>query len=209
MYRLLPQARRAFLALLVGAASLLSLGPARADADAEQFAQRLIDQGVAILRETRDPARRAKFRQFILQYADARRTALYTLGVYRNRANEGEVEAFIQAFTDYATAVYESRLDQYKGQTMKVTGSIDNKPGDITVNMVVVDPSARNPFRVAFRLLGGGGSYRFVDIQVEGIWLSIDQRDQFAAFLSQNGGSVPALTAHLTRQAQLMMAGVR
>lgn len=208
MHRLLPLARRAFLAFFVAGASLMSLAPAHADTDAEQFAQRLIDQGVAILRETGDPARRAKFRQFILQYADARRTALFTLGNYRRSANEADVEAFIKAFTDYATAVYESRLDQYKGQTLKVVGSIDNKPGDTTVNMIVLDPNARNPLRVAFRLLGGNSNYRFVDIQVEGIWLSIDQRDQFAAFLSQNGGSVPALTAHLNRQAQ-QMAGVR
>ena len=123
-------------------------------------------------------------------------------------ASDADVEAYVQAFTSYATAVYESRLDQYKGQTLKVVGSGDNKPGDVTVNMIVVDPNARNQLRVAFRLLGGGGSYRFVDIQVEGIWLSIEQREQFAGFLSQNGGSVPQLTAHLTAQAQQINSGM-
>ncbi len=206
MGRLFNVGRRAFLAALLGAASLVSVAPANAGADAEQFAQRLIDQGVGILRETSNPARRAKFRAFILQYADARKTALFTLGNYRRGASDTEIEAFVRAFTDYATAVYESRLDQYKGQTLKVTGSIDNKPGDVTVNMVVVDSSAAEPLRVAFRLLGAGGNYRFVDIQVAGIWLSIDQRDQFSAFLSQNSGSVARLTAHLGAQAQQIMA---
>jgi len=206
MGRLFNIGRRAFLAALVGAVSLVSVAPANASADAEQFAQRLIDQGVSILRETSNPARRAKFRAYILQYADARKTALFTLGNYRRGANDTEIEAFVRAFTDYATAVYESRLDQYKGQTLKVVGSIDNKPGDVTVNMIVVDSSAAEPLRVAFRLLGGNGSYRFVDIQVAGIWLSIDQRDQFSAFLSQNNGSVPRLTAHLGTQAQQIMA---
>jgi phospholipid transport system substrate-binding protein len=74
--------------------------------------------------------------------------------------------------------------------------------------MIVVDPNARNQLRVAFRLLGGGGSYRFVDIQVEGIWLSIEQREQFAGFLSQNGGNVPKLTAHLSAQAQQINSGM-
>jgi len=198
--------RRAFLAALIGAASFVSVAPANADADAEQFAQHLIDQGVGILRDASIPARRAKFRAFILQYADARKTALFTLGNYRRRASDTEIDAFVSAFADYATAVYESRLDQYKGETLKVVGSIDNKPGDVTVNMVVVDPSAPEQLRVAFRLLGGSGAYRFVDIQVAGIWLSIDQRDQFAAFLSQNNGSVPRLTAHLNAQAQQIMA---
>lgn len=201
--------RRAFLAAIVGIASLTSVAPAFADPDAEAFAQRLIDQGVGILRNTGDPARRTKFREFITQYADARATAMFTLGNYRRSAAPADVETFVGAFKDYATAVYESRLDQYRGQSMKVVGSTQNpKPGDITVNMIVVDSNATNPLRVAFRLLGGAGNYRFVDIQVEGIWLSIDQRDQFAAFLSQNNGSVPRLTAHLQAQTQQIMASV-
>jgi phospholipid transport system substrate-binding protein len=200
-------ARRAFLSAVVGLVALASAGPALADRDAEAFAQGLIDRGVGILRNTGDPQRRAKFREFILAYADARATALYTLGNYRRTASDADIEAFVRAFTEFATAVYESRLDQYKGQTLKVTGSINNpKPNDTTVNMVVVDPAAREPLRVAFRLLGANGNYRFVDIQVAGIWLSVEQRDQFAGFLSKNNGSVPALTAHLNAQARQILA---
>jgi phospholipid transport system substrate-binding protein len=199
-------ARRTVLSAIFGVIALASAGPALADRDAEVFAQGLIDRGVGILRNTADPQRRAKFREFILAYADARKTALFTLGNYRRGASEADVEAFVKAFTDFATAVYESRLDQYKGQTLKVTGSIDNKPGDVTVNMIVVDPGARDPLRVAFRLLGGNSNYRFVDVQVAGIWLSVEQRDQFASYLSKNNGSVPSLTAHLNSQARSMMA---
>jgi phospholipid transport system substrate-binding protein len=198
--------RRAVISAVFGMVALASAGPALADRDAEVFAQGLIDRGVGILRNTSDPQRRAKFREFILNYADARKTALFTLGNYRRGASDADIEAFVKAFTEFATAVYESRLDQYKGQTLKVTGSIDNKPGDVTVNMVVVDPGARDPLRVAFRLLGGNGSYRFVDVQVAGIWLSVEQRDQFASYLSKHNGSVPALTAHLNAQARSIMA---
>lgn len=206
MDRYMSLARRAFLGVVLVAASLLSAAPANADADAERFAQGLIDQGVGILRNTADPARRAKFREFITRYADARKTALFTLGNYRRGVSEPELTAFVKAFQDYATAVYESRLDRYKGESLKVVGSIDNKPGDITVNMIVADASTPNPLRVAFRLNGGNGNYRFIDIQVEGIWLSVDQREQFAAFLSKNNGNVTRLTAHLQSQAQQIMA---
>lgn len=209
MSSIVTLARRGFLAALTGAAFLFSaVAPASADSDAEAFAQRLIDRGVGILRNTGDPQRRAKFRDFITTYADARKTALFTLGKYRVGASQADVDTFVKAFQDYATAVYESRLDRYKGETLKVVGSIDNKPGDVTVNMIVADSNTPNPLRVAFRLAGGNGNYRFFDIQVEGIWLSIDQRDQFAAFLSKNGGSVPRLTAHLQAQTQQMMAGM-
>jgi phospholipid transport system substrate-binding protein len=199
-------ARRAFLSAAFGLIALASAGPALADRDAEAFTQGLVDRGVAILRNTGDPQRRAKFREFVLTYADSRKTALSTLGRYRVGASDADIEAFVGAFTEYATAVYESRLDQYKGQTLKVTNSVDNKPGDVTVWTVVVDPAAREPLKIGFRLLGANGNYRFVDVQVLGIWLSLEQHDQFASFLSKNNGSIPALTAHLNAQARTIMA---
>jgi phospholipid transport system substrate-binding protein len=208
MHRLFDFARIGIVSALLAILTLATAPTAFANPDAEAFTQRLVDQGVGILRNTSDPSRRAKFRDFITQYADVRKTAMFTLGNYRRSSNDTDVEAFVQAFKDYATAVYESRLDQYKGQTLKVVGSIDNKPGDCTVNTIVVDPNAQEPLRVGFRLLGGGGNYRFVDVQVAGIWLSVDQRDQFAAFLSQHGGSVPSLTAHLSTQTQQITSGM-
>jgi ABC-type transporter MlaC component len=36
-----------------------------------------------------------------------------------------------------------------------------------------------------------------VDFSVAGMWLAPEERDQFTAFLNQNGGSIPALIAHL------------
>ena len=182
--------------------------PAAADADAEAFTQRLIDDSVKILSNADDATRLAKFRAFIGKYADASKAASFTLGIHRRSASDADVAAFTVAFKNYVSAVYEKRLAELTGQTLKVVGSIDNKPGDVTVNTVLVDPGAEEPLRVSFRLEGGGGNYHFVDIQVAGIWLSIDQRDQFAAFLSRNGGNVPALTADLTARAQQISADI-
>ena len=53
------------------------------------------------------------------------------------------------------------------------------------------------PLRIAFRLSGEAGAYKIVDVQVEGIWLSVEQRDQFASVLSQNRGDIASLTASL------------
>src|SRR6185295_11759480 len=108
---------------------------------------------------------------------------------------------FTDAFREYATAAYESNLGKYKGQTLKVTGSVDNKPGDVTVDTIVDDAhgSGRgdNALRVSFRLFGSGGSYKFVDVRVEGAWLAQSQREQFNSILGRNGGSISGLTSEL------------
>ncbi|MDZ4738735.1 MAG: ABC transporter substrate-binding protein [Alphaproteobacteria bacterium] len=201
--------RRSVLVAGLGILSFTSAQPAASGPDAEAFTQNLINQGVAILRETGDPARRTKFRAFIFQYADVERTAIFTLGNYKRSASEAEIADFVTAFREFATATYESRLAQYKNQSLKVTGSVDNRPGDVTVNTVVVDRSAREPLRIAFRLLGGSSAYKFVDVQVEGIWLSIEQKEQFGSFLGQNNGRLPRLTTDLNARTQRILNGMR
>jgi phospholipid transport system substrate-binding protein len=190
-------------------ALIASLAFARtAAANPEKFTQDLIDQGVGILNDTSGgvAARNAKFRTFLERYADIRAAAMFTLGNYRRGASEGDINDFVDAFKEYAIAIYEKRLEQYAGQTLKVTKSVENKPGDFTVYAEEAG-KGQDALKVAFRLLGSGGSYRFVDVNVAGVWLSVEQRDQFASFLNANGGKIPALTADLRRQAGSIRAG--
>lgn len=194
---------------LVFAFMAAASGPAKANSDPEAFTQSLIDQGVGILKNNpAGPARNAKFKSFLLQYADAKRTALFTLGAYRRGASQADLDAFQQTFVDYATAVYESRLEQYSGESLKVTGKVAGSSADVVVNAIVVGGAGGgDPLKVAFRLSPEGSAYKFIDIQVAGIWLSVEQRDQFGAFLSQNGGSIQKLTEHLKGKTQALLRG--
>jgi phospholipid transport system substrate-binding protein len=187
--------------------SLASAAAASGDPQAEQFARNLIDRGFGILRDaTIDNATRSdRFHAFILPNIDARKTALFTLGNYRRGANAADVDTFVAAFAEYSTAMYETRLITYKNATLTVVGSLENKPGDVTVNTLGNDASLREPIRVAFRL-AGAGAYKIIDIQVEGIWLSVEQRDQFASILGQNNGNIGALTAILNERTKNMRA---
>lgn len=199
--------RRVALLAVVTLFTVLSAAATVAGPDAEAFTQRLIDQGVQILRNTSDPQRKPRFREFITQYADVRKTARFTLGNYARTAAPADVDAFVEAFKDYAIAIYETQLDKYKGESLKVVGSIDNKPGDYIVKTVVSGGAGSQPTRIDFRMSGGSGAYRFYDISVEGAWLGISQQEQFKSFLEQNRGSVPALTADLRARTQRILAG--
>jgi len=197
-----------FCALAFGVALLSLAAPARAaDANsAEAFIQQNIDKGYSILNNTTlsDPDRRTQFRNFMLALTDTKRIGAFTLGQYANTASKADVDAFANAFTDYAVAVYESRLSKYKGQTLKVTGSQGRAADDVVVNADVINPSAASgaqPFKVAFRVRKtSDGRPIITDMQVEGIWLALSQRSDFTAFLQQHGGNVQALTEDLKRQ---------
>jgi len=188
------------------AVALLGTTAALADQDAEAFARDLIDRGFAILRDDSvdDATRSAKFHAFILPNIDARKTGLFTLGNYRRGANEADIDAFVAAFAEYSTSMYETRLTTYRNATLTIIGSLENRPGDVTVNTLGSDVGLREPVRISFRLLGSNGSYKIVDIQVAGIWLSVEQRDQFASLLGQNDGRIGALTSILIERTKRM-----
>ena len=202
-------------ALAFGLAILFAVNPAKASPESEAFVQETVDAGYVILNDDSlsDDERFNRFRDFMLSLTDLERIARFTLGPYVNRASEAEVNEFVDAFSEYAVTVYEDRLSQYTGQTMRVAGSED-RPGedlDSVVNATVVNPANANaqPFNVAFRVRSGeAGDMIITDMQVEGVWLAISQRADFTSFLQRNNGSVPALSDSLTSQAaQIRAAG--
>jgi phospholipid transport system substrate-binding protein len=179
---------------------------------AEAFVRQSIDRGYAILNNTSlsDDQRRAQFRQFMLGLTDTRRIALFTLGPYVNRASKDEVENFVQAFTDYAVAVYEARLGKYKGQTLKVTGSQQRSADDVIVTADVVNPAEPNGpvYKASFRVRrDAGGRMIVTDLQIEGIWLALSQRSDFTGFLQQHNGRIADLIGDLKRQTDMLHSG--
>ncbi len=176
---------------------------------AEAFVQDNIEKGYAILNSTTlgEEQRRTQFRDFMLSLTDARRIGMFTLGPYANGASKEDVEAFIAAFSDYAVAIYETRLSKYKGQSLKVTGSVQRAADDIVVNTDVINPATPNaqPYKAAFRVRKTSDGRPIVtDIQVEGVWLALSQRSDFNGFLAQHMGRLPDLTADLHRQTQVL-----
>ncbi len=194
--------RLAALSLVLVLAAAFAAAPARASTPAEQFVQVNIEKGMHILNNKKlsDSARRTGFRDLLIGLTDIRRTALFTLGAARRSAHPHDIDAFVDAFKNYALAVYQSRLSAYSGQTLNVTGSTERAPGDYVVTSVLVDPNAssdKQPIQVDFRVDKNRGGFKVLDVSVVGVWLAIEERDQFTAFLAQHNNSVPALTKHL------------
>lgn len=199
-----------FVALALGLTALLLVRPAAAatatTAQAEQFVQLNVQKGLNILSDQSlsETDRRQQFRAFLLRLADIRRTALFTLGAARRTASPAEIDAFVDAFKNYAIAVYESRLSSYSGQTLTVTGSLQRAPGDFIVKTQLTDPNASanaQPIEVDFRMVPDNGGFKVIDVAVVGVWLAIEEQAQFSSYLQQNN-SVAALTKHLNEMAQ-------
>jgi phospholipid transport system substrate-binding protein len=189
------------LGLAVVGLGLTSL-PAAAANPAENFVQDNIHKGLDLLNNRAASAdqRRTQFATFLLGLTDMKRIADFTLGQYRRSASPADLAAFDAAFQTYAVAVYQSYFARYAGQTLKVTGSQARAADDFIVNTQLIDPndhSGQAPLVVEFRVRTDTGKPVVIDFSVSGIWLAIEERDQFTSFLGQNGGNIALLNSHL------------
>ena len=195
--------RRTFVALgLLLAAPLLACPAAAAPNVAEQYVADNIHKGLDILNNKGLSAeqRRVQFEGFLLGLTDMHRISVFTLGNYRRSASPADQQAFDAAFQNYAVAVYQSYFAKYAGQTLKVTSSNERAPGDFIVATSLIDPNdnaGQPPLEVDFRVRTDAGKPVVTDFSVAGIWLALEERDQFTAFLGQNGGNIRLLVSHL------------
>jgi phospholipid transport system substrate-binding protein len=178
---------------------------------AEGFVQQNIDKGYQILnaKGITENQRRSQFHDFMIAIMDARRIGMFTLGQYANGISKADVDAFLATFTDYTVAVYETRLNKYKDQVLKVMGSAARAADDVVVNCDATDPAHPNdpPYKVAFRIRkGSDGKFIVTDLNIEGIWQTLSQRADFTGFLQQHGGRIGDLTTDLKRQIQVLYA---
>ena len=192
--------------------SMAFAAPAKASSPAEQFVQTNVEKGLGILNDKKlsEAQKKAQFRDFLLSLASLNRTARFTLGAAVRTATPQQVEAFTAAFRNYAIAVYQTRLAAYSGQRLKVTGSTERAAGDYVVTTQLIDPNAssdKQPIQVDFRVDKTNGGFKVIDVSVVGVWLAIEERDQFTAFLANHNNSVPALTKHLSELTAKIQAG--
>jgi len=204
---LLSIGRAAVLAAIAGTTLFMQSSSAQASPAAEQFVESNVQKGLDILNNASltKEQRQVQFRGFLLTLTDLRRIALYTLGPARRTATATDQNAFVDAFREYAFAVYGAEFQKYSGQTLKVTGSIERAPGDELVRTVLVDPHApkgQEPIEVDFRVYNASGKFAVVDIVVAGLDLAITEQDDFSSFLAQHGNNVKALTQNLLQRAE-------
>jgi len=193
----------------LGATLLAGLTPAAAqngarDVQAEQFVQTQAQRALTILanRGISTTEKTRLFRAFVDEVADVPRITQFVLGKYARVATPAQRQAFATVFREYASNVYESRLDEYHGETLKVTGSVVRRPGDVIVNSLVVGGAQSKPVAVAWRVLGGGASWKVIDVQVAGVWLAITEQQDFVSTIDNAGGNVDVLIRQLQQKVQ-------
>jgi phospholipid transport system substrate-binding protein len=180
-------------------------GRQHAAPEAEAFVQTEANKALAILRDSAMSlsAKKQAFYSFINQVADVPKITDFVLGRYRRSVTPAQYGAFADAFRDYADSVYESRLADYHGQGLQVTGSIARSPDDVVVTSVITGAGASGSSSlVNWRVQrGSDGRWRVVDVQAQGVWLAIVEQQDFGSTLANHNGDISLLIHQLQADA--------
>lgn len=175
---------------------------AQAWPEAGTFISSLAENAITGLTDkTLSPDQRAqRFRDLLTTDFDIPEIARFVLGRYWRVATPDERTQYTQLFQDYIVQIYASRFQDYGGETLKVTSAYRDDDGAF-VSSSLMRPSGP-PVKVDWRLRPQAPTFKIVDIMVEGVSMSVTQRDDFAAAIQEHGGKVAGLIELLKQKVQ-------
>ncbi|MEK0084790.1 MlaC/ttg2D family ABC transporter substrate-binding protein [Benzoatithermus flavus] len=195
--------RRAALAgmSLAGMAIATGLGAGSVEAAPaeapETFVQSFAANVLTVLRDRARPLeeRVHKVDALVSGGVDLDRVARLALGRYWRSAAESERREFAALFKAAMLASYSRRFDAYADRRLRVAGATPAGESDAMVESYL--EGGGSPVRLDWRLTPAGGSWRILDVVVEGVSLLVTYRNEFAAVIERGGGKVSALLAEL------------
>jgi phospholipid transport system substrate-binding protein len=175
------------------ALAVLVAGPwlaaaAAAESPARRVVSQTADEILVILQDESltDDVRRDR----IIEIAHARfdYPTVSRLVLARNwkRLSQPQQQEFMREFREYLAHHYGSRIQRYEQQSVEVVGERAEKRGDVTV-FTRIKRSGLEDIEVDYRLRERDGTWRVIDVKIEGISLVSNYRDQFKEVISRGG----------------------
>ncbi len=185
--------------LAVAAWLVLAVPPAVAGGDeAETFIRDTADRVfTAYSGEVTDERRTEIFRQVLGKTFELKTIARFTLGRYWRVASAEQRTEYRRLFEDFLVLAYANRFRDLGGVKLRITSVRTINERDRLVLSEVAADATRPPIRIGWRVRQTKNGPRIVDVIVDGISMSITQRDQFAAAIRTAGGKVEGLLAML------------
>lgn len=166
--------------------------------EAGEFIVALADRAIAGLTDkvASRADRESRFRTLLTDGFDVPHIARFVLGRYWRTASETERAEYLQLFEDFLVHSYSQRFGEYAGENLKVAGTRAMPDSEVMVLTDLLRPSGP-PVKVEWRLRRNGSLFKITDVVVEGVSMSITQRDDFSATIQRAGGRVDALLTQL------------
>lgn len=167
--------------------------------DAGAFIQHLADKTITIITGKGNDAEEVrKFGALFSPSIDVPEVGRLVLGRYWRQATPEQQKEFLTLFEQMNVLIWSKRFGEYNGETLKVLSSkADGKR--YIVDSSIQRPSG-NPVSVQWAVHQSAGSFKIVDITVEGVSMVITNRSDYAAAIQAQGGKVEGLLTSMRQR---------
>ena len=183
----------------LAAASALATTPvlAASTAQAEEMIAKVVADVQAIINSGKgEGAMLRDFEQIFASYADVPIIAKSALGAPWRAASPDQQSGFVAAFRGYISRKYGKQFRAFIGGQITIVRSRDAGQKGILVE-TEAKLQGQAPFAVEWQVSDGSGRLKFVNLNIEGIWLLTTEREEIGALLDKRGGDLNRLIADL------------
>jgi phospholipid transport system substrate-binding protein len=140
-------------------------------------------------------AMRGRFGSLLNRYADSRSVSLIALGPFQKKIPAERRDEFFQWSLFYITSFFVYYIDEFKGADFQIKNTSQQGKFTTVVGNVRFKGGSTSPVR--WRLVGGGGGYRINDVNIRGVWLSLQLKKRYNDILNRSKGDFDPLIEEL------------
>lgn len=187
-----PFRRRVVAMVALAMAALAAGAPALADCGgARDFVRAAGERAVAVLNApgATDAQRVQGMSALLFEVADLPLIARLVLGRNWNSASQAQRTAYLDAFRIYALDSLAARFAKLDGgvRFTLLDRCIEVDDRDRLLATDVAMPSRPQPTRIDWRVRETDGSYRLIDVSIEGVSLVVSNRSEFDSVVQRQG----------------------
>jgi phospholipid transport system substrate-binding protein len=169
-----------------------------------KFVQDLGNEAIGVIasKALTKEQRRDKFRDILKNSFDLMTIGRYVIGRSWNAATPDEQKEYMRLFEELVIKTYGDRMTLYTGEGFTVVKVRPETERDTIVNSQITHPDGSAPTTIDWRVRLRDGKLGVIDVVVEGVSLSVTQRQEYAAVIQNNGGRISALLDKMRQQVQ-------
>jgi phospholipid transport system substrate-binding protein len=160
-----------------------------------KFVQDLGDRAIKIIANKQLPPdqRSSEFSKILSDSFDLKTIGRFVIGRSWNTATPAQQTEYMDLFKALVIRNYGNRMSLYTGEGFVVVGTRPESDMDTTVLSQITHPDGSQPTTIDWRVRDKDGKMGVIDVIVEGVSLSVTQKQEYAAVIQRNDGQIDGL----------------
>ena len=163
--------------------------------DPKQFIQEIVDEVKKVLVATNSKEfKTKKLSEMALKTVDIKGVAYYSLGNYRKKLNDEQLDEYLVLFEKYFLKSFTSRLTDYSDPKIDVISTEVLNPKYTIVKSLLLSTDKKPEVKIEWRVYTKNPDKPLIrDLIIEGLSLARTQKEEFASVIESNNGDVTKL----------------